>query len=340
MEKIILKCRFITPAFVYGNGSEPEIRASSIKGLMRFWWRAAYKEFKNVIDMRNKESEIFGGKIIEGKEEFLKKSKVKIIAELGDIYTILGNGNLKQTCNHMKGYAYLFYSILYLNKDKKYFDEGTEFSVTLQFLDKNKEYVKEYLKAFNLLEIFGGIGTRSRRGGGNFVVEDIDNKSSLSMDNIKKYLYTECFKNEKPLINYCKNILEVKESSECRNYPNIISEGCKIYLCNLNMENSKIKNNFMDNLNFIGRTYKEIRNNYLKSESSSSKPVRGASPLIIKILRDGADCKILLIKLAGVFNSTEKNKKAYEGENDIVDLLFEKYDEMLKKGRIKICRLK
>lgn len=41
MNTIIFECETVTPMFLTGADSKkPEFRAPSIKGLMRFWWRA------------------------------------------------------------------------------------------------------------------------------------------------------------------------------------------------------------------------------------------------------------------------------------------------------------
>ena len=53
MEKIVFECETITPMFMYGaDGTTPELRPASIKGVMRFWWRAIHGE--------NSEYENFG----------------------------------------------------------------------------------------------------------------------------------------------------------------------------------------------------------------------------------------------------------------------------------------
>ncbi len=41
MKTIEFECETITPMFLAGaDGKTPELRPPSIKGLMRFWWRA------------------------------------------------------------------------------------------------------------------------------------------------------------------------------------------------------------------------------------------------------------------------------------------------------------
>ncbi|SHO81241.1 CRISPR-associated RAMP Cmr1 [hydrothermal vent metagenome] len=47
MEKIVFECETITPIFMYGaDATIPELRPASIKGVMRFWWRAIHGDLK------------------------------------------------------------------------------------------------------------------------------------------------------------------------------------------------------------------------------------------------------------------------------------------------------
>jgi len=75
MSTITFKCETVTPMFMAGaDGKEPELRAPSIKGVLRFWWRAinGYLELK---DLREREAAIFGG---SGKEQGRSKVIINI----------------------------------------------------------------------------------------------------------------------------------------------------------------------------------------------------------------------------------------------------------------------
>lgn len=345
MEEIILNCEFITPAFIYGVNNYPEIRAASIKGLMRFWWRASYDKFKNVEEMKKEEAEIFGGIIKEkDKKETKYKAKVQIV-------TKIDNGDDDKCCNSeifnkkfkdLDGCKYLFYTTnLNGNKQKGYFEEGTSFDVKFIFKEENKKYVHEYLKSFNLLQLLGGIGSRSRRCGGNFVIKSISNKSILDINEIKDDIYVEKWRSEKTLISYYESLSCIKNTKEKIIYSNIVSDKCKIGLCSFIKKQNRNKTkkskkickdlseikefccentfkieDYKTRLNIIGKTYKKLRSE-LKGNNK-----RGYSPLLIKVIRDGDEYKILLVKLAGKFAIEEKN---------IVDKLF---DECSKNENI------
>ena len=71
MEKIVFECETITPIFMYGaDGKTPELRPASIKGVMRFWWRAINGD-SDIGKLKEDESEIFGS--IEKKSSFSVK---------------------------------------------------------------------------------------------------------------------------------------------------------------------------------------------------------------------------------------------------------------------------
>ena len=60
MNQIIFECETITPMFMYGaDGKTPELRPTSVKGVMRFWWRAINGHL-SLIELKKQEDEIFG----------------------------------------------------------------------------------------------------------------------------------------------------------------------------------------------------------------------------------------------------------------------------------------
>ncbi|MFM9947498.1 MAG: type III-B CRISPR module RAMP protein Cmr1 [Saprospiraceae bacterium] len=61
MTILTFTCETITPMFLAGaDGVTPELRAPSIKGALRFWWRALNGHL-SLDDLRKKEGELFGG---------------------------------------------------------------------------------------------------------------------------------------------------------------------------------------------------------------------------------------------------------------------------------------
>ena len=60
MHKITFECETITPMFLSGaDGATPELRPPSIKGALRFWWRAMNGHL-SLPELKRIEGEIFG----------------------------------------------------------------------------------------------------------------------------------------------------------------------------------------------------------------------------------------------------------------------------------------
>ncbi|TXB63742.1 type III-B CRISPR module RAMP protein Cmr1 [Phaeodactylibacter luteus] len=170
MESITFHCKVITPMFLAGaDGQTPELRAPSIKGAMRFWWRALNGHL-GVEEMRKREEAIFGGTNTGG------RSKVTIRLEEGNIKT----GSLPDTKADKEqhpGLQYLWYTIPMNNRPGIW--EGN-FSVHLSSLESLA--LEEAALSFWTLANFGGIGTRSRRGGGCFKIDSISGNSSIEFE--------------------------------------------------------------------------------------------------------------------------------------------------------------
>lgn len=91
MKKIVFNCIVTTPMYSYGaNKSTPEIRSSTIKSLIRIWWRILYKNLYSLLsrdfeketlldllDLLNGESKIFNGDIYKYDISKLKKKLKK-----------------------------------------------------------------------------------------------------------------------------------------------------------------------------------------------------------------------------------------------------------------------
>lgn len=73
METIEAKFRIVTPMFISGaDQTKAELRVPSIKGALRFWWRALNYEKDSKI-LLDRESKIFGSS-----DQKIGQSKIKI----------------------------------------------------------------------------------------------------------------------------------------------------------------------------------------------------------------------------------------------------------------------
>ena len=142
-----LTLEVITPLFMSGADSRKlELRATSFKGLMRFWWRAMKAE-NNIFKLQSEEEAIFGGT----QERKLKSP-----------FNIRINAHLDQ--NDIEFYRPLPHS---LTKRFTLPSIRTGFSFEIRLSSRQSiEYIENLLKICMLL---GSFGKRSRRGFGKIL---------------------------------------------------------------------------------------------------------------------------------------------------------------------------
>lgn len=146
----------LTPTFLRGYDKEyVEFRSSSLKGLIRWWFRALAGNFISDSNELNKqEAEFFGN----------TKQRSKITLTVKEITKPVSFDN---SIEHFKSLGYLFFSV-FTQEDgiKQAYKTGSDFSVKIESFDKNAFNVA--LVSFWALITLGGIGFRSRRGAGSF----------------------------------------------------------------------------------------------------------------------------------------------------------------------------
>jgi len=193
---VTFELEVLTPMFMYGaNQSEPEIRPSAIKGIIRYWWRILqadmWRSDEGIREMRKKEKQLFGG-VGDGSRRSRLKVRVMDIRladhevtlealrkELGE-YQKKQDGKLHWKWNY-PGVAYLLYSKVSLGlkytKEKdddtmednassvapEYIPPGSRFRV---LFEADEEVMRHALAGFWCAVNLGGFGARCRRGAG------------------------------------------------------------------------------------------------------------------------------------------------------------------------------
>ncbi|TAE75278.1 MAG: type III-B CRISPR module RAMP protein Cmr1 [Bacteroidetes bacterium] len=212
MKTITFTCETITPMFLSGADQNiPELRPPSIKGALRFWWRAmnGHLDLKDKKDeqgnlikgLKTLESEIFGGTepaqrskvIVRVSHSSLNKSSNKLNGEKVHIekwvYDRIVGKEVKRDIP-IDLLEYLCYGTYEYERGKgnvftrEYFLPNQQFEVNFIFIDN--QYVQEVVNAFCLIANFGGLGSRSRNGFGNFKVVSSDIDLPTQEDLLKK----------------------------------------------------------------------------------------------------------------------------------------------------------
>lgn len=148
IEKKEFEMEIVTPLLMGGADSrKAELRVPSIKGVLRFWWRALYPHL-SLEDLKKEESKIFGDAGTE-----YGKSKVQIKMH----NTLIYRGKDKENPVPHKKVKFGF----------PCFNPGQTFS--LQIYGNRKVF-----DIFNIALVLGGFGKRSRRGFGSVKINKVN----------------------------------------------------------------------------------------------------------------------------------------------------------------------
>ncbi len=185
-------CQVTTPMFVSGAlQNEAELRPPAIKALLRFWWRACHAHLA-LPKLRREEAKLFG-RSAEKEDAARVRSPFNVFVgacnhdrtEAGIFKRAVGSG--QETVQRMnlfeayelhhaqsrgtrgkdRGTNYLFYPLkMGDNKHRPHIKPGTRFEVTFSSCDPT---ILEIVgSTFLLSSVCGALGSRARRGLGNF----------------------------------------------------------------------------------------------------------------------------------------------------------------------------
>jgi CRISPR-associated protein Cmr1 len=155
MHKITFECETITPMFLSGaNQKEAELRPPSIKGALRFWWRAMNGHL-DLKTLKEREGEIFGD---TGRRSAFS---IRVIEQPDD-----NQKDSLPTLPHKKS-AY-----------KNCIKEKTKFMVRLALMRGCGLSEAQLIALFQITTTLGSLGNRSRRGFGAFTITAIKKTES------------------------------------------------------------------------------------------------------------------------------------------------------------------
>ena len=179
MNTVTFECEIITPMFLHGaDGATPEIRPQSIKGALRFWWRALNGHEKLEI-LRKKEADIFGGT-----DEKVGRSKVMIRTEHPEY-----DGEYEAPMlPHKRTIREQSWKPAYKPETTREPKCATIFDVKLSLvrtIDESNFDLEKLETLFTLTCLLGGFGKRSRRGFGSFQITKIKNNDQSDFESFE-----------------------------------------------------------------------------------------------------------------------------------------------------------
>lgn len=184
-----IKIKSLTPCFISGatnsNLKYDLLRPPSIKGILRWWFRAIASPYFNLKNLKEVESILFGS------TNNICPFKIQIIP-------LNGKSNKKNKIQDFRNLKfksnYLWPNLILKKSHKNYIIPDTEFKIILRYNIKYlpKKYSQEialFHKIWHhclwLLFYLGGIGAKSRRGAGSFQATSV--KTYDGMNNLLKY---------------------------------------------------------------------------------------------------------------------------------------------------------
>ncbi|MGI6166417.1 MAG: type III-B CRISPR module RAMP protein Cmr1, partial [Limnochordia bacterium] len=178
MRHIEARFRVVTPLFMCKRPQEKaELRISSIRGALRFWYRAiawprAYGKDKDWTEVEKEESKLFGS--AEGGQS-------QVLLSFGDRQlTSPAEVNVWRQSVTTPGIRYLGYGVLGENREDSI--PNLERAIlpkscfTLRGVFRpgtTDEQIEMLCKSIRALNYFGGLGARSRRGFGSVALESL-----------------------------------------------------------------------------------------------------------------------------------------------------------------------
>jgi len=160
------KATAITPIIMYGNNFL-ELRSTSIKGIIRWWYRFFKSSFLDIDKLQETENMIFGS--TENSSSFYLLITNTSQENKKDAYLRMNDKNPKNGKIVKKLAFYPPFS----------------FEIKLKFLTIGDKYIQEIKNSLLLLSLFGGIGSRIRRGFGSIQFDNF-NHEFFNEDNFDK----------------------------------------------------------------------------------------------------------------------------------------------------------
>ena len=184
----VIEARFqiVTPMFIAGaDQSKAELRAPSIKGALRFWWRALqWKNYGALEELRAEEARIFGDAGDAGQSRILIRLKNSPGGN-----TLSGDSLLSAN----DGRKYLGYGLFSMGDHRQRYAIPDDKNFDLDFVLRPKkggtvnealsEQLKKSIRAMGLL---GGLGSRSRNGFGAIAIEKLDG-TAVTFSSLSSY---------------------------------------------------------------------------------------------------------------------------------------------------------
>ena len=169
MKTITATYKIVTPMFISGaDQTKAELRIPSIKGAIRFWWRALNGyQYTTTEELYAVEAKIFGG-TYQDKDNKTIVTQSKIFFSFDDEEQKSSLDNYKE--KYSKDDAIVYLAGQGVTNTTQYL-LNSEFTLCLK---SKSEIDPTVINAITIWGLFGGLGERSRKGFGSVAIQSIN----------------------------------------------------------------------------------------------------------------------------------------------------------------------
>ena len=273
----------ITPLFVGGSDphAQPELRASSFRGVLRFWLRALLGGIlgDKPAEIFRHESQVFGS---------TEHASPVVVQVSHQNFLSIGYSQLRQ---NRPGVAYLFFGARSLGNEpeRKAIPSGFQFTCTfrLQAGMRDPKALQAVVAALWLLTHLGGLGMRSRKGGGNLQVVSTDWNDPLLppltvQAQTAEQLQKELEDGLRRLREWAATTFNGSLSPTFQDPPAfdvLHPEWCKIFVVKKEFDNNRESDNWAEALNEFGRAMQQFRSRRQPDYNSVKAVLQGGNQL-------------------------------------------------------------
>lgn len=166
METLAATFRIVTPMFIAGaDPDKAELRAPSIKGALRFWWRALqWGNVRDIAELRRKEAELFGSSET-GQSKVLMRISPQLMSNTKPPTWKITDPNHGWKC--YSGYG--------LHEGNRAFIRpGEQFDLQVSWNELREKDVSSIRSAIVAFGLLGGLGSRFRNAWGSVTLLNLE----------------------------------------------------------------------------------------------------------------------------------------------------------------------
>lgn len=338
MHEAKIRLKAVSPLFMRGaDQRKAEFRSASVKGVMRWWFRALAGNYVTSIDeLREKEGYLFGS---AGGRRSRVVVEARAIDRPAPIY-FRGNRNRLDWDSWVKDLQYLFFSVGIVARRgqlTQFYKPGSRFEVTVRSHD-SKAYKAAMASLWSAV-VLGGFGFRARRGAGSLWFEG----QNGAMETLKLPTTLKSPEDLKDGIRRAIKLVgdaigkEELQTKRVMDHPTLTENSSVVAVLEENRDPKFALKRFQSG-------YKSFRDRWPAPKNvvfglpivsdrvpGEARKFRRASPLLVSVKPFGTDYRVVVVKLRTA-KFHEKGKLNQLADWEMLELLDKRFNETVVFG--------